>query len=47
MNVPESEMPWGGIDNVGTQGSFFVSVNGHLSEKVLGSTNLSSQMGFE
>ncbi len=45
--MTEPEMPWGGIDKVGIQGSFFVSVNGRLSENILGPTNLSSKMAFE
>lgn len=31
MDVAEGEVPWGGVDNLGTVGSFYVSVGGPLN----------------
>ncbi|CAF9939412.1 hypothetical protein IMSHALPRED_001337 [Imshaugia aleurites] len=30
VDVAEGEIPWGGVDKIGTVGSFYVSVNGRL-----------------
>lgn len=47
MDVTEPVIPLGGVDIIGTQGSFYVAVNGRLGEDPLRSMNLTSERGFE
>ena len=42
VDVAEGEVPWGGVDGIGTVGSFYVSVSGRPGPEGVGSLELAN-----